>query len=141
MSDPQRPHGLQPTRLLRPWAFPGESTGILSLGIDKAHSEKVYGLNRVRKQVRSQSQARSNLLFTHLDPRGQPGCFPHLLQNRNRNQCPQSVWCGSCCYCYSVSQSCLTLRFLGLQDSKLPCPSLCYACIHFYLHFPAQSGH
>ena len=25
---PQRPHGLQPTRLLRPWGFPGKSTRI-----------------------------------------------------------------------------------------------------------------
>ena len=24
----QRPHGLQPTRLLRPWDFPGKSTGV-----------------------------------------------------------------------------------------------------------------
>ena len=23
-----RPHGLQPTRLLRPWDFPGKSTGV-----------------------------------------------------------------------------------------------------------------
>ena len=28
MSDPQRTHGLQPTRLLRPWDFPGRSTGV-----------------------------------------------------------------------------------------------------------------
>ena len=28
MSDPQRPHGLQRTRLLRPWDFPGKSTGV-----------------------------------------------------------------------------------------------------------------
>ena len=28
VSDPQRPHGLQPTRLLRPWGFPGKSTGV-----------------------------------------------------------------------------------------------------------------
>ena len=28
MSDPQRPHGLQPTRLLRPWEFPAKSTGV-----------------------------------------------------------------------------------------------------------------
>ena len=28
VSDPQRPHGLQPTRLLRPWDFPGKSTGM-----------------------------------------------------------------------------------------------------------------
>ena len=28
VSDPQRPHGLQPTRLLRPWDLPGKSTGV-----------------------------------------------------------------------------------------------------------------
>ena len=28
VSDPQRPHGLQPTRLLRPWDFPGKSTAV-----------------------------------------------------------------------------------------------------------------
>ena len=28
VSDPQRPHGLQPTRLLLPWDFPGRSTGV-----------------------------------------------------------------------------------------------------------------
>ena len=40
MSDPQQPHGLQPTRLLHPWDFPGKSTGIgchclLHLGLPK----------------------------------------------------------------------------------------------------------
>ena len=28
MSDSSRPRGLQPTRLLRPWDFPGKSTGV-----------------------------------------------------------------------------------------------------------------
>ena len=28
VSDPQRPHVLQPPRLLRPWDFPGKSTGV-----------------------------------------------------------------------------------------------------------------
>ena len=28
VSDSQWPHGLQPTRLLRPWDFPGKSTGV-----------------------------------------------------------------------------------------------------------------
>ena len=28
VSDSYRPHGLQPTRLLRPWDFPGKSTGV-----------------------------------------------------------------------------------------------------------------
>ena len=29
MSNSQRPHGLQPTRLFRPWDFPGKSTGVI----------------------------------------------------------------------------------------------------------------
>ena len=28
VSDPQWPHGLQPSRLFRPWDFPGKSTGV-----------------------------------------------------------------------------------------------------------------
>ena len=28
MSDPQRPHGLQPSRLLHPWDFPGKHSGV-----------------------------------------------------------------------------------------------------------------
>ena len=28
MSDPSRPHGLQPTRLIRPWDSPGKNTGV-----------------------------------------------------------------------------------------------------------------
>ena len=28
VSDPQRPHGLQPSRLLHPWDFPGKNTGV-----------------------------------------------------------------------------------------------------------------
>ena len=28
VSDSYRPHGLQPTRLLRPWDFPGKNTGV-----------------------------------------------------------------------------------------------------------------
>ena len=28
LSDSSRPHGLQPTRLLRPWDFPGKNTGV-----------------------------------------------------------------------------------------------------------------
>ena len=28
MSDSLQPHGLQPTRLLHPWDFPGKSTGV-----------------------------------------------------------------------------------------------------------------
>ena len=39
MSDSVRPHGLQPTRLLRPWNFPGKSTGA---GCHRLLGEKLY---------------------------------------------------------------------------------------------------
>ena len=41
VSDPQQPHGLQPTRLLCPWDFPGESTGV-SAGIGEFNSDDHY---------------------------------------------------------------------------------------------------
>ena len=34
VSNPQRPHGLQPPRLLCPWDFPGKSTGVGIHSID-----------------------------------------------------------------------------------------------------------
>ena len=45
MSDPQLPHGLQPTRLLSPWDFPGRSTGVgchclLQLSLDAFYQVK-----------------------------------------------------------------------------------------------------
>ena len=45
MSDPQWPHGLQPSRLLRPWDFPGKSTTLalslswFSLSMQKSNEE------------------------------------------------------------------------------------------------------
>lgn len=60
--------------------------------------------------------------------------FPTSLA-KNRNPCPQSVWCCCLCYRYSVAQPCLTLRSLGLQYSKPPCPSLgaLHTCIFIYI--------
>ena len=68
VSDSSQPHGLQPTRLLRPWDFPGKSTGvgchcllryILSLcmcvyiGIDfKTSGLKLYNLPSLTNNMR-----------------------------------------------------------------------------------------
>ena len=46
MSDSSRPHGLQPTRLLCPWDFPGKSTGVgchclLQLNVTSHHEMQV----------------------------------------------------------------------------------------------------
>jgi len=38
MSDPHRRHGLQPTRLLCPWDFPGKSTGVGGLPLPSLYS-------------------------------------------------------------------------------------------------------
>ena len=51
VSDPQRPHGLQPSRLLCPWDLPGKSTGVgchhllrmHTLLCIKSHKDLLYG--------------------------------------------------------------------------------------------------
>ena len=43
MSDSSRPHGLQPTRLLRPWDFPGKSTGVGAIAF--SISEVYFAIN------------------------------------------------------------------------------------------------
>ena len=37
VSDPQRPHGRQPSRLLRPWDSPGERTGVGAIAFPHIH--------------------------------------------------------------------------------------------------------
>ena len=49
MSDSVRPHGLQPTRLLRPWDSPGKNTGGVAISFSNAWKwkVKVKSLSRV----------------------------------------------------------------------------------------------
>ena len=55
VSDSSRPHGLKPTRLLRPWDFPGKSTGVgchcllqtISLSCDYLHKEMLLVIKTV----------------------------------------------------------------------------------------------
>ena len=42
VSDPQRPHGLQPSRLLHPWDFPGKSTGVGCHCLLWEYTEELY---------------------------------------------------------------------------------------------------
>ena len=50
MSDSLRPHGLQPTRLLRPWDFPGKSTGV---GCHQLFRDKGYYTLKVNCKEKS----------------------------------------------------------------------------------------
>ena len=57
VSDPQRPHGLQPSRLLHPWDFLGKSTGV--------------GCHCLLRCM--------NIIFTNSKTLRQPCCFVQLL--------------------------------------------------------------
>ena len=60
VSDSQRPHGLQPTRLLRPWDFPGKSTGVgchCLLRLIPIAMLKTITLVKVRKTKLKESQS------------------------------------------------------------------------------------
>ena len=48
MSDSSRPHGLQPTRLLRPWDFPGKNTQVVAI----AFSDNTTDWFQIGKGVR-----------------------------------------------------------------------------------------
>ena len=45
MSDSLQPHGLQPTRLLHPWDFPGKSTGVGHLACTNNNIQKIRTTN------------------------------------------------------------------------------------------------
>ena len=46
VSDSLRPHGLQPSRLLHPWDFPGKSTGVgCPWGLGEAFLQRHGGLH------------------------------------------------------------------------------------------------
>ena len=55
MSNPQRPHVLQPTRLLRPWDLPGKSTEVVAI----AFSDKYCILTHI--YMESEEMALMNL--------------------------------------------------------------------------------
>ena len=56
MSDPQRPHGPQPSRLLCPWDFPGRSTGV---GCHCLLRLKYKGLTKVTVDFLKRSHGKS----------------------------------------------------------------------------------
>ena len=71
MSDSLRPHGLQPTRLLHPWNFPGKSTRVgchfllqgifptqgLNLGLPHC-GQTLYHLSHQEAQMKLESEVK-----------------------------------------------------------------------------------
>ena len=88
VSDSSRPHGLQPTRLLRPWDFPSKSTGvgchrllrwvrgsILQVGRGAAHCTSYQGSNLLlhTASVSVSFSSTREKLKSHQDPMSSHG--------------------------------------------------------------------
>ena len=81
VSDSLRPHGLQPTRLLHPWDFPGKSTGV--------------GCHRLSVQFSSLQFSRSVVSDSsrpHESQHARPPC-PSPTPGVHSNSHPLSQWC------------------------------------------------
>ena len=114
VSDPQRPHGLQPTRLLRPWDFLGRSTEVRchclllwSIPIRlklKKQSVLIFKLNRQTNKV-----SKNLFTLTFVKDLDMATLFLgyHLLYSVQ--------------FSHSVMSN--SLRPHGLQHARLPCPS------------------
>ena len=110
MSDSSRPHGLQPTRLLRPWDFLGKSTGV-------GYTFKIV------------NHCLTDLIVYHLYFNKKDFKWKYLNNNmesraESTGELPEkesSVLLSSLQFSRSVVSE--SLRPHGLQHSRPPCPS------------------
>ena len=110
VSDSLRPHGLQPTRLLYPWDFPGKSTGVGCHCLPRQLNYFTYPL--AIHEGSSFFISSSTLTIVHLFDHTQPNVCEVV---------PLWFWC--CYVCCLVTKSCLTLLWPhGLEPSRLLCP-------------------
>ena len=123
MSKSSRPHGLQPTRLLCPWDFPGKSTRD-----GGAYWAAVYGVTQSwtpLKQLSSSSSSNSITIY-----------FQNIFITPKRNSIPvekllgpppsspPGLWPQISSVQFSRSVVSDSLWPHGLQHIRLPCPSL-----------------
>ena len=73
VSDSSRPHGLQPTRLLRPWDFPGKSTGVGCHCLPQKTGGLGFKSWLCASALRSYLKSGANTSATPLHPRRCPG--------------------------------------------------------------------
>ena len=66
VSDPQRFHGLQPTRLLRPWDFPGRSTRVGCHCLLRYWVQYIHFLLKYKWHIISVSVYVSDLIFIYI---------------------------------------------------------------------------
>ena len=85
MSNSSRPHGLQPTRLLQPWDFPGKSTGVGCHWLRPKIPEQFSSVQFSRSDVSDSLQPRE-------PQHSRPPC-PSPTPRVYSDSCPLSRWC------------------------------------------------
>ena len=118
ISDPQRSHGLQPSRLLHPWDFPGKSTGV---GCHvNPHKKWNYFKAVYRIEIRYISWKSIDLCSLVFQ-------FLYLEKNMTANKSGARSLLPDLLQFSSVQLSCSvvsdSLRPHGSQHSRSPCPS------------------
>ena len=78
VSDSSRPHGLQPTRLLRSWDFPGKSTGMGCHCLLHFYGWVVFNYTNIHTYI-----CIYHILFIHSSFGGHLSCF-HILATVNK---------------------------------------------------------
>ena len=81
VSDSSRPHGLQPTRPLRPWDFPGKSTGVSCHVL-------------LQQWISGLSQRRNSAPLTHDWFRPKSDSNSDQWEVRRPEACPVAFWSG-----------------------------------------------
>ena len=140
VSDSPRPHGLQPTRLLRPWDFPGRSTGVgchslllISILSNAQRREKVRKqiLNNLIPMVRLVSceiDTSDYLRFMQLKLVWQAEYLDHIRYSINPQNLSNSPNLSPC-------SSSKFLIIISLLTSSLLISSLLHLLLHFHLYF------
>ena len=98
MSDPQQPHGLQPTRLLHPWDFPGRSNGVgchCLLRDENYESTKKLSKSKAKEMRRKLCQSTAEPNTQNQGRRDFDWAVPHSMWdfiskflNQRSNSCP-----------------------------------------------------
>ena len=109
VSNSSRPHGLQPTRLLHPWGFPGKSTGVGCHFFTEPVTKPVWSLSSLARDylflfTEGQRTCTKNPLITpaHLQLRMSPQLpLTQSVKYLSRKDCsPQILFSLSCPRCY-----------------------------------------
>ena len=75
VSAPQRPHGLQPSRLLHPWGFPGESAGVGATAFCVQHSSAALKGSHADTATTQHTPSQRQTGVICLQAKGTKGCL------------------------------------------------------------------